>query len=165
MAILPLISAARSRFIRHASAETKGRFELPNHKVKSQHNRINLYAQNWRWCWHPPLASVRSRNILPGQSLDRDSDSSKLGYQDNLRHHIRRKSNWHCSKTNTMDLDLHDQTLGLLSLEAKESQKSEVHTIRYALSGRKTSRSEHSAEQELQSWYMRCQSRWWESDT
>lgn len=35
-----------------------------------------------------------------------------------------------------MDLDLHDQTLGLLSLEAKESQKSEVHTIRYALSGR-----------------------------
>ncbi|RLL93831.1 hypothetical protein CFD26_101159 [Aspergillus turcosus] len=44
-----------------------------------------------------------------------------------------------------MDLDLHDQTLGLLSLEAKGSQRSEAHTIRYALSGIQTNQNEHRA--------------------
>lgn len=44
-----------------------------------------------------------------------------------------------------MDLDLHDQTLGLLSLEAKGSQRSEAHTIRYALSGTQTNQNEHRA--------------------
>ncbi|RHZ72625.1 hypothetical protein CDV55_107504 [Aspergillus turcosus] len=44
-----------------------------------------------------------------------------------------------------MDLDLHDQTLGLLSLEAKGSQRSEALTIRYALSGTQTNQNEHRA--------------------
>ena len=66
MAILPLIIAARSRFIRHASAETKGRFELPNHKVKSQHNRKQVLI----------IANLTSAELKKPTSSNRQSQAS-----------------------------------------------------------------------------------------